>query len=70
MEDIPLWILVAKVLNKVARDGPGSVEVIYDWLFAAPSQTRPPLCFYDTSIRRYPFHLFHWKSIGVVAMVL
>ncbi len=30
----------------VARAWPVSVEVIQDWLLAAPSQTSPPLCFY------------------------
>ncbi len=34
-------------------------EVIQDWLLAAPSQTSPPSCFYDTSILRYPFDLFN-----------
>ncbi len=48
----------------VARAWPVSVEVIQDWLLAAPSQTSPPSCFYDTSILRYPFDLFQWKSMG------
>ncbi len=30
----------------VARAWPVSVEVIQDWLLAAPSQTSPPSCFY------------------------
>ncbi len=42
----------------VARAWPVSVEVIQDWLLAAPSHTSPPSCFYDTSILRYPFDLF------------
>ncbi len=42
MEDIPLWILVAKVSTMVARAWPVSVEVIQDWLLAAPSQTSHP----------------------------
>ncbi len=54
----------------VARAGPVSVEVIQDWLLAAPSQTSPPSCFYETSILRYPFDLFQWKSMGRVAKVL
>ncbi len=61
---------VARVLCLVARAGPVSVEVIQDWLLAAPSQTSPPSCFYDTSILRYPFDLFQWKSMGRVAKVL
>ncbi len=49
----------------VARAWPVSVEVIQDWLLAAPRQTSPPSCFYDTSILRYPFDdLFQWKSMG------
>ncbi len=54
----------------VARALPVSVEVIQDWLFAGPSQTSPPSCFYDTSIQRYSFDLFQWKSMELVAMVL
>ncbi len=54
----------------VARAWSVSVEVIQDWLLAAPSQTSPPSCFYDTSILRYPFDLFQWKSMGRVAKVL
>ncbi len=54
----------------VARAWPVSVEVIQDWLLAAPSQTSPPSCFYDTSILRYPFDLFQWKSMVRVAKVL
>jgi hypothetical protein len=54
----------------VARAWLGSVEVIHDWLFAAPSQTRPPSCFYDNSVQIYPFDVFQWKSMGVVAKVL
>ncbi len=50
----------------VARAWPVSVEVIQDWLLAAPSQTSPPSCFYDTSILRYPFDLFQWKSMDVL----
>ncbi len=46
-----------------------SVEVIQDWLLAAPSQTSPPHVLY-TSILRYPFDLFQWKSMGRVAKVL
>ncbi len=48
----------------VARAWPVCVEVIQDWLLAAPSQTSPPSCFYDTSILRYPLDLFQWKSMG------
>ncbi len=54
----------------VARAWPVCVEVIQDWLLAAPSETSPPSCFYDTSILRYPFELFQWKSMGRVAKVL
>ncbi len=54
----------------VARAWPVSVEVIQDWLLAAPRQTSPPSCFYDTSILRYPFDLFQWKSMGRVAKML
>ncbi len=43
----------------VARAWPVSVEVIQDWLLAAPRQTSPPSCFYDTSILRYPFISFN-----------
>ncbi len=50
----------------VARAWPVCVEVIQDLLLAAPSQTSPPSCFYDTSILRYPFNLFQWKSMGRV----
>ncbi len=50
----------------VARAWPVSVAVIQDWLLAAPSQTSPPSCFYDTSILRYPFDLFQWKSMDVL----
>ncbi len=62
--------MVAKVVDNVARAWPVCVEVIQDWLLAAPSQTSPPSCFYDTSILRYPFDLFQWKSMGRVAKVL
>ncbi len=65
-----LWILVARWSTMVARAWPVCVEVIQDWLLAAPSQTSPPSCFYDTSILRYPFDLFQWKSMGRVAKVL
>ncbi len=51
----------------VARAWPVSVEVIQDWLLADMS---PPSCFYDTSILRYPFDLFQWKSMERVAKVL
>ena len=51
----------------VAREGLGSVEVIHDWLFAAPSQMRPPPCFYDNLVWRYLFELFQWKSMELVA---
>ena len=54
----------------VAREGLGSVDVIHDWLFAAPSQMRPPSCFYDNSVQRYPFDLFQWMSMELVAKVL
>ncbi len=37
----------------VARAWPVSVEVIQDWLLAAPSQTSPTSCFYDTVIQSY-----------------
>ncbi len=59
------WLLRCSTM--VARAWPVSVEVIQDWLLAAPSQTSPPSCFYDTSILRYPFDLFQWKSMGRVA---
>ncbi len=51
------WLLRCSTM--VARAWPVSVEVIQDWLLAAPSQTSPPSCFYDTSILRYPFDLFN-----------
>ena len=51
----------------VAREGLGCGEVIQDWLFAAPSQTSPPSCFYDSYILRYPLDLFQWKSMELVA---
>ncbi len=55
----------------VARAWPVCVEVIQiGLLLAAPRQTSPPSCFYDTSILRYPFDLFQWKSMGRVAKVL
>ncbi len=62
------WLLRCSTM--VARAWPVCVEVIQDWLLAAPSQTSPPSCFYDTSILRYPFDLFQWKSMGSVAKVL
>ncbi len=63
-----LWILVAKVVDRwLLGGGPVCVEVIQDWLLAAPSQTSPPSCFYDTSILNNPFDLFQWKSMGRVA---
>ncbi len=62
------WLLRCSTM--VARAWPVCVEVIQDWLLAAPSQTSPPSCFYDTSILRYPFDLFQWKSMGRVAKVL
>ncbi len=62
------WLLRCSTM--VAREWPVCVEVIQDWLLAAPSQTSPPSCFYDTSILRYPFDLFQWKSMGRVAKVL
>ncbi len=61
------WLLRCSTM--VARAWPVCVEVIQDWLLAAPSQTSPPSCFYDTSILRYPFDLFngslwdfHWDA--------
>ncbi len=55
---IPLWILVAKVLEMVARAWPVSVELIQDWLLACcPESNEPTFMFYDTSILRYPFDL-------------
>ncbi len=68
-----LWVCEFWLLRwstMVARAWPVCVEVIQDWLLAAPSQTSPPSCFYDTSILRYPFDLFQWKSMGRVAKVL
>ncbi len=70
-----LWVRVCEFWllrwsTMVARAWPVCVEVIQDWLLAAPSQTSPPSCFYDTSILRYPFDLFQWKSMGRVAKVL
>ncbi len=62
------WLL--RWSTMVARAWPVSVEVIQDWLLAAPRQRSPPSCFYDTSILRYPFDLFQWKSMGRVAKVL
>ncbi len=62
------WLLRCSTM--VARARPVCVEVIQNWLLAAPSQTSPPSCFYDTSILRYPFDLFQWKSMGRVAKVL
>ncbi len=62
------WLLRCSTM--VARAWPVCVEVIQDWLLAAPSQTSPPSCFYDTSILRYPFDLFQWKSMGRIAKVL
>ncbi len=67
-----LWVCEFWLLRwstMVARAWPVCVEVIQDWLLAAPSQTSPPSCFYDTSILRYPFDLFQWKSMGRVAKV-
>ncbi len=54
-----LWIWLLRWSTMVARAWPVCVEVIQDWLLAAPSQTSPPSCFYDTSILRYPFDLFN-----------
>ncbi len=51
------WLLRCSTM--VARAWPVSVEVIQDWLLAAPSQTSPPSCFYDTSILRYPLNSFN-----------
>ncbi len=68
-----LWVCEFWLLRwstMVARAWPVCVEVIQDWLLAAPSETSPPSCFYDTSILRYPFDLFQWKSMGRVAKVL
>ncbi len=68
-----LWVCEFWLLRwstMVARAWPVCVEVIQDWLLAAPSQTSPHSCFYDTSILRYPFDLFQWKSMGRVAKVL
>ncbi len=50
--------LVAKVPTMVARAWPVRVEVIQDWLLAAPESNEPPSCFYHTSILRYPFDSF------------
>ncbi len=61
---------VLRCSTMVARAWPVNVEVIQDWLLAAPRQTSPPSCFYDTSILRYPFDVFQWKSMGRVAKVL
>ncbi len=58
------WLLRCSTM--VARAWPVSVEVIQDWLLAAPSQTSPPSCFYDTSILRYPFDLFQWSLWDVL----
>ena len=59
------WLLRCSTM--VAREGLGNVEVIHDWLFTAPSQMRPPPCFYDNSVWRYLFELFQWKSMELVA---
>ncbi len=54
-----LWIWLLRWSTMVARAWPVCVEVIQDWLLAAPSQTSPPSCFYDTSILRYPLISFN-----------
>ncbi len=57
-----LWVCEFWLLRwstMVARAWPVCVEVIQDWLLAAPSQTSPPSCFYDTSILRYPLISFN-----------
>ncbi len=64
-----LWVCEFWLLRwstMVARAWPVCVEVIQDWLLAAPSQTSPPSCFYDTSILRYPFDLFQWSLWDVL----
>ncbi len=64
-EDIPLWILVAKVLDNCCRAWPVSVR----WFrigCCCPESTSPPSCFYDTSIWDI-LCLFQWKSMGRVA---
>jgi len=65
-----LWNLLLRCSTMVAMEGLGSFEMIHDWLFAARSQTRPPSCFYDSSVQRYPFDVFQWKSMELVAKVL
>ncbi len=57
-----LWVCEFWLLRwstMVARAWPVCVEVIQDWLLAAPSETSPPSCFYDTSILRYPLISFN-----------
>ncbi len=50
----------------VARAWPVCVEVIQDWLLAAPSQTSPPSCFYDTSILSIPLISFNGSQWDVL----
>ncbi len=57
-----LWVCEFWLLRwstMVARAWPVCVEVIQDWLLAAPSQTSPPSCFYDTSIWDIPLISFN-----------
>ncbi len=54
----------------VAREWPVCVEGDSGLAACCPESTSPPSCFYDTSILRYPFDLFQWKSMGRVAKVL
>ncbi len=52
----------------VARAWPVSVEVIQVVLAARVKRAHPHVSM--TSILRYPFDLFQWKSMGRVAKVL
>ncbi len=54
----------------VARAWPVSVEGDSGLAACCPETNEPTLMFYDTSILRYPFDLFQWKSMGRVAKVL
>ncbi len=60
----------AKVSTMVARAWPVSVECDSGLAACCPESNEPTSCFYDTSILRYPFDLFQWKSMGRVAKVL
>ncbi len=68
-----LWVCEFWLLRwstMVARAWPVCVEVIQDWLLAAPETNEPTLMFLWHFYPEISLDLFQWKSMGRVAKVL